>query len=303
MQLTILSFGVRVGVDCADPSLAESIIARFPPGWKETTGTALDRSYSILPEAAGRRARAMIVDSSDGPALHCSRCPWANTHAAHPCSGPPPFATIDELLDWLEGDLHLYVASRARGYVFVHAGAVVWHDVAIVLPGCSFSGKSTLVTALIAAGATGYSDEYAVFDDCGRLFAFPRPIRIRSDADRTVTRIPLPGGTPETHPHEILLLFSEFRPGARWHPRRVSPATAVMQLLANTVAAQACPQSALSVLGRMAERAVAFHSWREEADRTAQSLLDLCRIHFPSTGGSNEAQSPGRQPVRPATRR
>ena len=36
---------------------------------------------------------------------------------------------------------------------------------AIVIPGRTFSGKSTLVAELVRAGATYYSDEYAVEDE------------------------------------------------------------------------------------------------------------------------------------------
>ena len=38
-----------------------------------------------------------------------------------------------------------FVAERATDYLFVHAGVVAWEGRAIVMPGASFAGKTTLV--------------------------------------------------------------------------------------------------------------------------------------------------------------
>ena len=81
----------------------------------------------------------------------------------------------------LESRIHHYVAASTQAAVFVHAGVVAWGGRAIVIPGPSHSGKSTLVAALVSQGATYYSDEYAVIDLEGRIHAFPREIRLRPD--------------------------------------------------------------------------------------------------------------------------
>ena len=49
------------------------------------------------------------------------------------------------------------------------AGVVGWENRAIVMPGASFAGKTTLVRAWLEAGATYYSDEFAVLDRAGRV--------------------------------------------------------------------------------------------------------------------------------------
>src|SRR5439155_21468851 len=86
--------------------------------------------------------------------------------------------TLDRqaLLEAFQSDLHLYVAEFARRRLFVHAGAVGWGGRAILIPGRSMSGKSTLVEALVRAGASYYSDEYAMVDRDGRLDAVLRPL-------------------------------------------------------------------------------------------------------------------------------
>jgi hypothetical protein len=65
---------------------------------------------------------------------------------------------------------------------YVHAGVVAFGDQAIVLPGLSRAGKSTLVLALLREGARLLSDELAVYDPAsGRLLAFPRAIKVRDE--------------------------------------------------------------------------------------------------------------------------
>ena len=66
----------------------------------------------------------------------------------------------------------MHLAERARNRIFIHAGVVGWQGRAIVIPGRSFSGKSTLVAALLQAGATYYSDEFAVLDGRGYVHPF-----------------------------------------------------------------------------------------------------------------------------------
>ncbi|HSI88469.1 MAG TPA: hypothetical protein VK918_05390, partial [Pyrinomonadaceae bacterium] len=65
--------------------------------------------------------------------------------------------------------LRMKVSEYARGWVFVHAGAVAWKGRGIIIPANSGKGKTTLVVELAKLGAEYYSDEYAVFDAEGNL--------------------------------------------------------------------------------------------------------------------------------------
>ena len=82
-------------------------------------------------------------------------------------------------IDALESDVQLFVAETAPHRVFVHAGVVAFGDKAIVIPGRSFAGKTSLVAALVKAGAIYYSDEYAVLDERGRVHKYTRRLGIR----------------------------------------------------------------------------------------------------------------------------
>ncbi|WP_157871812.1 hypothetical protein [Gloeothece verrucosa] len=72
--------------------------------------------------------------------------------------------------------------------LFVHAGVVGWRGRAIVIPGRSFSGKTTLAAALVKAGAIYYSDEYAVIDRDGLVHPYPRPLCIREGVGEQIKR-------------------------------------------------------------------------------------------------------------------
>src|SRR5438045_8281052 len=102
----------------------------------------------------------------------------------------------------LESHLRLCVAELAKHRVFVHAGVVGWKGKAIVIPGRSYSGKSTLVSELVKAGATYYSDDYAVFDARGRVYPFPKPLEMRDEGAFRQTKIGVEdfGGRNATKP-------------------------------------------------------------------------------------------------------
>lgn len=72
------------------------------------------------------------------------------------------------------------VMLRAPARFFVHAGVVAWKGRALILPGLSQAGKSTLVLALLQAGAAFLSDELLVFDPARRVAEpFARAVKIR----------------------------------------------------------------------------------------------------------------------------
>lgn len=71
---------------------------------------------------------------------------------------------------------------RRRELFYVHAGVVVVDGEALILPGLSRAGKSTLVLALLQQGAGFLSDELLVFDPADqKLLPFPRAIKVRDE--------------------------------------------------------------------------------------------------------------------------
>jgi hypothetical protein len=258
--LSFVSFGRRIGVRVSDPRLLPRLRTLLPPHWKSATGPVVGRLYSIFTPPDASRPGLRRLHLTYANTLRIARTPH-----------------LDGALAAFESDLRLYVAERARRRVFVHAGVVAWRGKAIVIPGRSFSGKSSLVAALVRAGATYYSDEFAVFDARGRVHPFPAPLSLRGVDGEGPTRHPAEslGAGPGTRPLPVgLVAVSAYRHGARWRPRRLTPGQGVLALLANTVPARERPAEALAALQRAVANARVLKSLRGEASSVAEVLLE-----------------------------
>src|SRR5262249_38753244 len=131
--------------------------------------------------------------------------------------------------------VQLYVAERSPRRVFVHAGVVGWRGRAIVIPGRSFSGKTTLTAALVKAGFTYYSDEYAALDSAGRVHPYARLLGIREHGQfERATRYTVEslGGKRGARPLPVaLVIVSQYKPVAQWRPRRLSAGEGALAML------------------------------------------------------------------------
>jgi hypothetical protein len=180
------------------------------------------------------------------------------------------------VLDQLTRDIMVHVANFCPDRIFVHAGVVEWKDRAIILPGPSFAGKTTLTAALVAAGATYSSDEYAVVDHGGWVHPYPRDLQMRQPGSPDQRSIPVAslGGHAATTPLRVAqVVFARFQPGAEWNPQPLTPGMAVLEMLRHTIPVQRVPRLVLSTLTAMMEGATAWRSERDEADPVAHALL------------------------------
>jgi hypothetical protein len=257
--MCFVAYGRRIGIRANDPEVLERLSHRLPCGWRPAASPIVDHLYSIVAGGNGAQAHTRRFTLVYAGAMQLART-----------------LDLDEALDLLESDLHLYVAARARGKLFVHAGVVGWRGRAIVIPGRTLAGKTTLVAALVRAGATYYSDEYAVLDASGRVHPYTKPLSIRREGSHRPQRLPVEsmGAVAGAKPLPIgLILLSRYRAGARWRPRRLSPGQAALALLAETVPARRRPAAAIARLGQIATQAPAFSGVRGEADKLAHALL------------------------------
>lgn len=188
-------------------------------------------------------------------------------------------AKPNDLLQAFESDLQLYVADRAPRRVFVHAGVVGWKGKAILLPGRSFSGKTTLVAALVKAGALYYSDEYAVLDERGFVHAYPRSLSVRENGNSRGTKYAVEdlGGKAGSKPLPVgLVLVSKFKAGAQFKPREISAGESVLALLHNTVSARRQPHVVLGTLKKAIASARSIKSSRGESEAVVAAVLENC---------------------------
>lgn len=180
--------------------------------------------------------------------------------------------SLPPVLKVLRDELFRLLLADARDRVLIHGGAVGWGGSAVIFPGDTLSGKTTLTRALLAEGATLYSDDLIVLDSRGRVHPYPCPLLLRDELRRaSVGELGIrPGATPLP---VGLVALTQYRPQARWRPRTVLQGEAILGLLAHTPAASTQPHRVLATLRRATSQAILLKGLRGEAADTARSLL------------------------------
>lgn len=118
--------------------------------------------------------------------------------------------------------VQMTLTAEASQFLFVHAGVVGWQGKALVAPGPSRAGKSTLVLELVRAGASFLSDEFAVFDRQGRVHAYPRTLWQRLSKTKKQSFTPQQLGWQPGPPLPVgILLMTRYVAGAHWQPREL----------------------------------------------------------------------------------
>ena len=250
-QLTGSAFGVGFAVEADTPELLAEARLRLPPTWKPGRRGTPRRSYRLAHAPDG------VLVEADGAVLARGL-----SHRG--------------ALDVLESDLQLFVAQHSRAFVFVHAGVVAIRGKAFVFPGTSGAGKTTLVRALLEAGATYYSDEYALLDERGRVHPYARALSVRTAATGEKVRVPVGRAMARTGSRPLpvgAVVQTEYRRGARWKPRTLTRGEVVLALLSHTVPARERPAEVLATLARAAGGATGFASPRGSAASLARALF------------------------------
>jgi hypothetical protein len=236
----------------------------LPPGWQLSAEFPEDGHFTLRGRADG--AYAVFIDGAPiGTGL-----------------------TADVAMHVLDAQLRIRIAALASDRIFVHAGVVALGKRALLLPGPSFCGKSTLVAALVSEGATYYSDEFALLDETGLVHPYPRRLSLRADGESygDYTSVEALGGRAGTGPaHPALIAVTAYIPGERWKPQPHNPGFGALSLLTNTVPAQQRPEASLQAVSRAAADAQILKGNRGEAQETAALLLAALETAGTSGGG------------------
>jgi len=258
--MTIKSFGKHVGFRTDTPGVLEQFLDLMPPGWERSDELAVRRLYSLRVGGEGNRKGVRRYNVLYMNAVRFERS-----------------LDFQYILDRLESDLHLYIADRAPRRIFVHAGVVAYGGKAIVLPGRTMAGKTTLVEALLRLGATYYSDEFAVLSETGRVYPYAKPLSVRPNGkeERAVAIDPSAYGA-EVGTRGIpvgVVALTTYKPGVHFRPRGLHGGKAILELLRDTVPARRAPRRSLKTLERLVSSATVLKGARGEADATAEILL------------------------------
>ena len=152
LALTLLGLAVRLETN--DPELRERLALCYQPVLAATTADGLRGALE-----RGPHGFRVVVD---GRAVRYEADPTAAVRALN-----------HEVLQAL--------MRRCRAHYFVHAAVLDWRGRALVLPGLSRAGKSTLALALVLAGARYLSDELLAFTSAGAAEPVPRALKIRDE--------------------------------------------------------------------------------------------------------------------------
>lgn len=223
------AFGVGVSLEAEQSDVLLRMADCLPPAWHPGQPGAQPINFEVRSEAGG--TYELLQDE------------YQVDHG-----------TLDDVLESFEMRLRSHVAWAAPEHVFVHAGAVAFDGRAIIVPGESFSGKTTMVAALVKAGAIYYSDDYAVFDSSGLVHPYPKPLATRDGGpEYRGKRHSLPGrrGAPtDDQPVRLgLALCTQYRRGAEWAPARLTPAQALLELIPHTFRSPSHAAQTLRTLG------------------------------------------------------
>src|SRR3954453_19255702 len=253
-RISFAAFGVPIGIEVGSAELLSRVLAMLPPG----------RPCDSVPEDHEFR-----LFTADGVSY------WAQG----PGESLPGSSDLDVALGVLDSQLRTFIAMAAPDHVFVHAGVVAFDDHAVIIPGPSFSGKTTLVAACVRAGALYYSDDLAALDRDGLVHPYPKPLSMRvngfSQIDHDVTTL---GGTAGTRALPVgSIVFAQYRPGAAWRPYLLSPGDAVLSLLSNAAQAHRRPAEVLSALRRAVDGALVLEGERGDAADVVEHLLSRVR--------------------------
>jgi hypothetical protein len=251
-QLAFEAFGVELRLCASSAELLARSEAFLPPGWRPCA--AKPDQYPL----------AIIEERGNGYLVYKGGTCISEGHG------------LEYSLTMLEGQIRGHVAVLAPDRTFVHAGTVEHDGRAIVFPGYSFAGKTTLTEAFVRAGATYYSDEFAVLDSDGLVHPYPKPLSIRSgdeslQADHPVESL---NGTAGVDAIPLgFLIVTYYKPGTDWAPRELSAGEAALALLSHTVTARTRPDEAIRAISRSLRDAVALEGERGEATELVDELL------------------------------
>lgn len=252
VELSGQAFGVAVTLAASDRELLGLLDAWLPPGWSDVAGGVSPISLRVR-----RHGPDLYEVARDG-----------QTIGAWP---------LEEAIRTFEVSLRHHIAGSAPAHIFVHAGTVACHGRALVIPGPSFSGKTTLVTALVQAGAMYYSDEYAVFDADGLVHPYPKPISIRTgrpDRRRSNHDAGSFGATVGTDPAPVgLIVCTQYSTSAVWEPEVLTPAQATLELLTCSYQGEDRAGEAMAALGRAVAGAQAIKGMRGDSSTVVADLL------------------------------
>jgi hypothetical protein len=159
----------------------------------------------------------------------------------------------------------------------VHAGTVQWNGRALLLPGATHSGKSSMVAELLRRGATYFSDEYALMDREGMIHPYPRPLLLRNGGAEQVPALAGELNAPVGDGPAPLgwMVMLDYKAGESWTVTPMPQSLAVLALLKNTPHTLADSPQMVAQFERAVAGAACYAGRRGDA---AEAVVELLRL-------------------------
>ena len=216
-----------------------------------------------------------IEETEDGPAdLLVTR--WGGVY--HLVLGQRrygPYRTYENACRGISNGIHFVLGKRSP-MTFVHAGAIEVDGTAVIFPGRSRWGKSTLVSSLVDQGCGYLSDEYAVISPEGSVFPLSKPIRLRFGGHaeyRMPQGVCAPGGLPCG-----AIVLTRYQEDSTWNPEVITRGDAVMGILPTALQCRDAPDQVLSALTALVKDAACYQGVRGDGKPTLSAIRDLTGV-------------------------
>jgi hypothetical protein len=255
--MRLSAFGAVMEIACRDRDARAACTKALPAYWQRTDEAAPDLRFAIeaCGPAPGGAARFRLLE--------------AGTLRGDDLTGAQVAQLLARRMDYQLG-------AYARGFAFIHAGVVLHEGRALLLPGTSHAGKSTLTAALVRAGATYVSDDVAVIGRDGRVSLLSRALTLRADmaGDFHLPDTPRPAVLHAGSASVGAVLVLTYRAGAP--PLDLQPLSAgeaMLRLVANAMNARHQPETVLQCCAAALALAWCGEGLRGDADAAAGQIL------------------------------
>lgn len=226
MGSAVACYGVQIGLRATEDEGLALLKDWLPQAAKRSRALVAHRLYSFVRGGPGPRAGVKRFHVLYRDARRIARS-----------------FDLEEVRRAFNRDLSMTIGETAKRRVFVHAGVVGFDGGAVVVPGRSFSGKTTLIRALVDQGGVYYSDEYAVLDSRGRVFPWAEPLSIRRHGTLRPGEAHSAGSLGMLQGRKALpvslVVLTTFESGRRFRPKGVTAAMGTLGLLDTR-----CPRAA-----------------------------------------------------------
>lgn len=250
------SFGVKIGIESNNLGLLNSIRTELPEIVPEV----------YLEEYAGETEQNFLLLTDENKIR-------IDKNGGELCN----VEFTEGTLKYFYGRISLAIAQNAVGKVFLHAGVIGYKGNAIIFPGDSFSGKTTIVSELIKQGAVYYSDEFAVLDENGLNYPFARKLSVRGIIDQYLQVDVAPedfGAQTGKLPLPVKAVFlTQYQPDGKLEFELLSAGKGMLEMVPHTLTMASNPKYSLQVLNILANRAIIAKSKRGDAPEAVKFLL------------------------------